>query len=254
MAGSFKKLKDHFRRATRVLAPLVFSFMSVSSSKAQRPFYPPPQAVSAIMQKTSTAMIRPTTSVEEKNAKLERKPAKLTRVMWRNVKKHMAEERANPDNARQWNAWLAQFGPLKYASIAQKALAVDGAVDSLIEYKYDQDNYGVPNYWATPLETLSRGSGDCEDFAILKFFTLKALGVPEKNLRLTLVGDQGSEKLDHAILVVNAAEGRENALILNNDSEASVLPWDVWEYKPYFVFNTKMQHAPKEKDLTQFKL
>lgn len=43
------------------------------------------------------------------------------------------------------------------------------------------------DYWATPLETLAVGAGDCEDFALAKYFTLTALGVDESRLRLTYV-------------------------------------------------------------------
>jgi len=40
------------------------------------------------------------------------------------------------------------------------------------------------DYWATPLETLVRGRGDCEDFAIAKYVSLIELGVPQARLRL----------------------------------------------------------------------
>ena len=43
------------------------------------------------------------------------------------------------------------------------------------------------DYWATPLEFLSIGAGDCEDYSIAKYFTLKQLGVDEEKLRITYV-------------------------------------------------------------------
>ncbi|WP_115717296.1 transglutaminase-like cysteine peptidase [Gallaecimonas mangrovi] len=43
------------------------------------------------------------------------------------------------------------------------------------------------DYWATPLEFIGADGGDCEDFAIAKFFTLLALGVPEQKMRITYV-------------------------------------------------------------------
>lgn len=51
----------------------------------------------------------------------------------------------------------------------------------------DIDNYGEPDYWATPLELLANNAGDCEDFAIAKYFSLTRLGVPPERLRLTYV-------------------------------------------------------------------
>lgn len=53
-------------------------------------------------------------------------------------------------------------------------------VDDIILWK-------VEDYWATPVEFLSQGAGDCEDFSIAKYFTLLELGVPVEKLRITYV-------------------------------------------------------------------
>lgn len=53
--------------------------------------------------------------------------------------------------------------------------------------KSDADNYGKSDYWATPLELLGRNRGDCEDFAIAKYFTLKMMNVPADKLRIAYV-------------------------------------------------------------------
>jgi predicted transglutaminase-like cysteine proteinase len=53
-------------------------------------------------------------------------------------------------------------------------------VDDIIHWK-------VEDYWATPLEFLATGAGDCEDYAIAKYFTLKELGVDENKMRITYV-------------------------------------------------------------------
>ena len=41
------------------------------------------------------------------------------------------------------------------------------------------------DYWATPIETLVKGAGDCEDYSIAKYFTLRRLGIPSEKLRIT---------------------------------------------------------------------
>ena len=51
----------------------------------------------------------------------------------------------------------------------------------------DIDHWGVEDYWATPLQLLASNGGDCEDFSIAKYFTLREMGVPAKHLRLTYV-------------------------------------------------------------------
>lgn len=51
----------------------------------------------------------------------------------------------------------------------------------------DQTNWNQRDYWATPVEMLVRNGGDCEDYALGKYFTLKAAGVPAERLRITYV-------------------------------------------------------------------
>lgn len=54
-----------------------------------------------------------------------------------------------------------------------------------ITYVSDLENYGVDDYWATPIELLVRNGGDCEDYAIAKYFTLREIEVPEEKLKIT---------------------------------------------------------------------
>jgi predicted transglutaminase-like cysteine proteinase len=56
-----------------------------------------------------------------------------------------------------------------------------------IEFIDDIKHWGVNDYWATPLEFLSTNGGDCEDFTIAKYFSLRKLGVPAAKLRLMYV-------------------------------------------------------------------
>ncbi|MBU0664835.1 MAG: transglutaminase-like cysteine peptidase [Proteobacteria bacterium] len=56
-----------------------------------------------------------------------------------------------------------------------------------VNFVSDAIHWLKKDYWATPVEFLASGGGDCEDFALSKYFTLKMLGVPEKKLNLTYV-------------------------------------------------------------------
>lgn len=56
-----------------------------------------------------------------------------------------------------------------------------------IRYYQDIRHWRVMDYWATPVETLASEGADCEDYAIGKYYSLKALGVPVQNLRITYV-------------------------------------------------------------------
>ena len=86
------------------------------------------------------------------------------------------------------------------------------------KYRADADNYGRSDYWATPLEFFRR-SGDCEDYVIAKYRSLRLLGLPPDQLRMVVVQDVVRD-LPHAVLAVYLGD---EVLILDNLSEA-VLP------------------------------
>ena len=67
-------------------------------------------------------------------------------------------------------------------------------------YREDMVNWGKPDYWAIPAQFLKK-SGDCEDYAIAKYFTLKELGFPPDDMRIVVLRDT-IRNLAHAVLVV----------------------------------------------------
>lgn len=83
-----------------------------------------------------------------------------------------------------------------------------------LEFVSDQDQWGVSDYWATPIEFLGVARGDCEDFSIAKYFTLRELGIPEEKLRLTYVK---AVKLKQAHMVLAYYESADaEPLVLDN--------------------------------------
>jgi predicted transglutaminase-like cysteine proteinase len=84
----------------------------------------------------------------------------------------------------QWQA-LIQTG--QTLSEPQKLAQVNAFFNQTIRFEEDALLWQLQDYWATPLELLSKGAGDCEDYAIAKYFTLKALGVAEEKMRITYV-------------------------------------------------------------------
>jgi predicted transglutaminase-like cysteine proteinase len=83
-----------------------------------------------------------------------------------------------------------------------------------VQFIDDQALWDLKDYWATPLETLSKGGGDCEDYAIAKYFTLKKLGVDESKLRLTYVK---AIELNQAHMVLTYFENKRSVpLVLDN--------------------------------------
>ena len=83
-----------------------------------------------------------------------------------------------------------------------------------MQFINDQALWEKKDYWATPIETLSIGGGDCEDYAIAKYFTLKQLGVDESKLRLTYVK---AIELNQAHMVLTYFENKRAVpLVLDN--------------------------------------
>jgi predicted transglutaminase-like cysteine proteinase len=73
---------------------------------------------------------------------------------------------------------------------AARLVAVNDFFNRRVMFMDDVDIWGTSDYWASPLEMLGRGRGDCEDYAIAKYFSLLASGVPLQRLRLVYVRAQ----------------------------------------------------------------
>lgn len=78
----------------------------------------------------------------------------------------------------------------------------------------DQVNWGSSDYWATPVEMIAINGGDCEDFAVAKYFTLKELGIPMEKLRITYVKATSIQQA-HMVLAYYPTPDAE-PLILDN--------------------------------------
>ncbi|NCC22624.1 MAG: hypothetical protein EOM26_09220 [Alphaproteobacteria bacterium] len=78
-------------------------------------------------------------------------------------------------------------------------------------YVSDAKRWGQTDYWATPTE-LMRNGGDCEDFAIAKYFALGEAGIPERDMRIAVVEDRMQGR-PHAILIVDTPNG---SVVLDN--------------------------------------
>lgn len=86
--------------------------------------------------------------------------------------------------------------------------------------------------WATAPDTLSRGFGDCEDFAVAKMGLLLALGIPADDMYLVLLRDQ--RQTDHAVLAVN----RDGRLYVLDNRTDTVLPADqIYDYTPIVSYS-----------------
>lgn len=102
------------------------------------------------------------------------------------------------------------------------------------DYIEDNDNYGRSDVWATPLEFM-RKSGDCEDYSIAKFVSLRMLGWANSSLRVVILKDTVRE-VNHAVLAAKL-EGEEDEMILDNLASQPLPSETVIQYSPYYAVN-----------------
>jgi predicted transglutaminase-like cysteine proteinase len=99
-------------------------------------------------------------------------------------------------------------------------------------YRLDREVYGAPDHWATPEEFMIH-SGDCEDYGIAKYFSLRQLGLPAARLRLVVVRDR-IRGIGHAVLAVYLGQA---VYILDNLTD-QVLPHRRYRhYRPQYSVN-----------------
>lgn len=130
-----------------------------------------------------------------------------------------AAQRAGPQaqsGVRDLQALLGQMGGW---NDAQKLQAINDFYNRRVLFREDTVVWGQIDYWASPVETLARGQGDCEDYAASKYFSLLTAGVAPERLRLVYVraelGGAGGPTVAHMVLAYYATPDAE-PLILDN--------------------------------------
>ncbi len=83
--------------------------------------------------------------------------------------------------------WRVLLDGLQERDPTEQLRMVNDFFNTKVRYQSDDRTWGVEDYWATPEELLIKGRGDCEDIAIAKYVSLRALGMVEATLRLAYV-------------------------------------------------------------------
>lgn len=99
---------------------------------------------------------------------------------------HAIERRYGPAAARRVQDWRQLIDTTRDRPLPARLQAVNDFFNQLL-FVDDIIHWKKSDYWATPVEFLATEGGDCEDFAIAKYFTLLELGVPESRLQITYV-------------------------------------------------------------------
>lgn len=123
-----------------------------------------------------------------------------------------------------------------YAAYADKGLweklVMMNKVFNQWPYVEDMDVWGLDDYWSTPAEFIQH-SGDCEDYAITKYYALKALGVPPQDMCIGVVWNRRRGEA-HAVLL---AKVNDQYYILDNFDNEIKLRSEAWNYMPLFYIN-----------------
>lgn len=109
---------------------------------------------------------------------------------------------------------------------------VNAAVNGAITYRDDRTVWAQTDYWATPSETAELAWGDCEDYAITKYWMLQELGFDESQLQVVVLQDT-RRRLFHAVLVVHTDQG---AYVLDNTTDRLELDTAYSRYLPLMSF------------------
>ena len=175
----------------------------------------------------------------------ERKEGFAIFPQWVSVMRRQQTDKATPENCPvnlcrvpEWQQLLAS---LKGRSLREQLAAINEFANRF-RYVLDQDNYGRSDYWAIPREFLTLG-GDCEDYAIIKYFSLRQLGVPAESLRIVVVQDSNL-RIPHAVLAVYMPDG--GILILDNQIREVISHTKISHYIPVFSLNERnwWMHLP----------
>lgn len=133
--------------------------------------------------------------------------------------------------------WLILKADLEGKPLMDQAKAVNKFFNQW-PYKTDRMNWGVEDYWETPAE-FARKSGDCEDYAITKYYAMRDLGVPADTLRIVALRDS-IRGIGHAVLVVFM---NNDAYVLDNLSNLILSHSKLTHYMPAYSVNEEYRWA-----------
>ncbi|HEY9164154.1 MAG TPA: transglutaminase-like cysteine peptidase [Magnetovibrio sp.] len=143
-------------------------------------------------------------------------------------------------NKCNFDKWMAFLDGLKDKDLVTQIREINDYMNRA-PYITDPVNWGEKDFWATPGEFMAK-FGDCEDYAISKYMSLRYLGYEEKDLRVVAVKDLNL-KIGHAVLVVFY---KGTPYVLDNQIKQVIPASKIKHYLPVFSINTKAwwKHQP----------
>jgi len=140
------------------------------------------------------------------------------------------------------HAWQHLIDTNQTNTTAEKTKAINDFFNKNIHFEDDIVHWKVSDYWATPLETLGSGAGDCEDYTIAKYFSLIRLGISVEHLRLIYVKAQiggATSKVFQAHMVLGYYEQPDSIPLILDSLVSQIETADKrTDLHPVFSFNS----------------
>jgi predicted transglutaminase-like cysteine proteinase len=164
------------------------------------------------------------------------------RDKWLGVQRRLDDEMVQLALCEGDRERCASPAALKFLDIVEAAKLRDGrarlgeinrAINLSIRPVDDIVQYGVVDFWSSPLVTFYHGAGDCEDYAIAKYVALRMAGVAAEDLRIVVMVDS----FRHEGHAVTAARLDGHWLILDNRRTAMIEDSYMRNYRPLFVID-----------------
>lgn len=138
--------------------------------------------------------------------------------------------------------WQKMLGDGRNAPETSRLQRVNDFFNRRIAFDDDMSIWGQNDYWATPIEIIGQGRGDCEDFSIAKYYSLLELGIPVNKLRLVYVkatqsGPAGTFQQAHMVLAYYASPNAD-PLVLDNLNPQILPASRRSDLAPIFSFNS----------------
>lgn len=151
------------------------------------------------------------------------------------ARRHRTEDECayQPATPCRFENWARLLDTLRQANPGRQISSINEFINANT-FISDRDNWGKKDYWSAPTEFFAKG-GDCEDYVITKYLSLRRLGFSADDLRLVVLVDR-IRRVAHAVLVVEL-DGR--SLVLDNLSD-QVRSWsELPQYRPLYSLNEK---------------
>jgi predicted transglutaminase-like cysteine proteinase len=140
------------------------------------------------------------------------------------------------------DAWLSVVASTGSLKESDKLVRINDFINDNLFFENDDSVWGQSDYWATPLEMIGQGRGDCEDFAIIKYVSLRMAGIASSKLRMVYAkarinGQAGPVMVAHMVLAYYATPDAD-PLVLDNLNTMIQQASERRDLQPVFSFNS----------------